>query len=38
LLLLEDAQRGQALPEEKTVVIDKDLCVFWKTLYNKTAI
>jgi CRISPR-associated protein Csn2 len=28
LLLLEDAQRGQALPEEKTVVIDKDLCVF----------
>jgi CRISPR-associated protein Csn2 len=28
VLLLEDVQRGQALPEEKTVIIDKDLCVF----------
>jgi CRISPR-associated protein Csn2 len=28
VLLLEDVQRGQALPDENTVIIDKDLCVF----------
>jgi hypothetical protein len=28
VLLLEDVQRGQALTEEKTVIVDKDRCVF----------
>jgi hypothetical protein len=28
VLLLEDVQRGQALPEENTVIVDKDRCVF----------
>jgi CRISPR type II-A-associated protein Csn2 len=28
VLMLEDCQRGKRFPEERTVIIDKDLCVF----------
>jgi hypothetical protein len=34
VLMLEDCQRGKRFPEERTVIIDKDLCVFWCAWLN----